>query len=250
MMQLVDIRENQSKENNIPTIKFDLSKTRFFKDFHYWNSIHYKRKGKKNWDRISAVIIFVSILPLFLLISLLIKLDSKGPIFYKQKRVGKNGKIFEVYKFRTMVEDSEHISPTTEKNDPRITRVGNFIRPISLDEFPQLINIIKGDMSFIGPRPISKHEFDTVTKSKLLPNNIICELIPKVRPGILGWAIFHGREKISYLDRCRVNKEYESNCSLLFDSYISFLTMKKYWLSYLIVISFFILVSSSMLGLF
>lgn len=244
---MVDINETQQSEHSIPKMQFDKSKSNFIKFLHYCNSIHYRRKGKRNWDRISATIIFISILPLFILVSLLIKIDTKGPVFYKQKRVGKNGKIFEVYKFRTMIEDSDYLSPTTEENDSRITRVGKFIRPISIDEFPQLINIIKGDMSFIGPRPISKHELETVSRSKLLPVSIIGELIPKVRPGILGWAIFHGREKISYLDRCKLNREYELNCSLLFDSYISFLTMKKYWFSYLIVISLFIMIPSIVL---
>lgn len=208
--------------------------------YNYFNKEHYAKIGKRFWDLGAALPILACIMPLFAVLALLVKLDSQGPVFYKQKRVGKNGKLFDCYKFRTMKVGSDKESPTTSDHDPRITRVGRIIRPISLDELPQIINIIKGDMSFIGPRPLSKHEFDMLENTGLFDKEFINGLIPQVRPGILGWAIFNGREKISYEDRRAMNNEYENKMSLSFDSYISFLTLKKYWLSYCVVITMFI----------
>lgn len=206
--------------------------TSFFK---YVNGSHYREKGKRLWDLCSSIPCFILALPLFALVALAIKLDSEGPVFYKQKRLGKNGKVIDCLKFRTMFVNADQLSCTTSDKDNRITRVGRFIRPLSIDELLQLVNIIKGEMSFIGPRPISVSEFETVKKSGLFTESFVQELIPSVNPGILGWAIFHGREKISYEDRVRLNNEYEERLSLLFDSYISFLTLKKYWVSYFIV---------------
>lgn len=217
--------------------------------YNYINVIQYRKFGKRCWDFCSAISIFTILLPLFGLISILIKLDSKGPIIYKQRRVGKNGKIFQVYKFRTMITDSDRLSPTTCDNDPRITRIGKIIRPISLDELPQLLNIIKGDMSFIGPRPLSEEEYNNIKAFKSFPDKLSRDLIPNVNPGILGWAIFNGREKISYEDRCRLNKEYEEKLSLFFDSYISWLTLKRYWFTYLVVSLLFLIIPLSLLAL-
>lgn len=215
----------------------------FSRVIDYINIEHYKNQGKRLWDLGAAVPIALCLLPLFLVLSIMIKLDSKGPVFYRQKRVGKNGDLFDCYKFRTMKDGSESLSATTSDNDQRITRLGKVIRPISLDEMPQLINILKGDMSFIGPRPISDHEYQTVKSTNLFSEQFLQDLVPKVRPGILGWAIFQGREKISYENRCKLNKEYEQKISLLFDSYISLLTLKKYWFSYLVVTTLFTLSS-------
>lgn len=226
----------QPKSNFQQLDKIETVLSRFF---NYLNVEHYKNNGKRLWDLGAAVPIALCLLPLFALLSIIIKMDSKGPVFYRQKRVGKNGKLFDCYKFRTMRDGSESLSATTSDNDQRITRVGKFIRPISLDEMPQLINILKGDMSFIGPRPISDHEYQTIKSTNLFSEQFLKDLVPKVRPGILGWAIFQGREKISYENRCKLNKEYEQKISLLFDSYISFLTLKKYWFSYLVVITLF-----------
>lgn len=109
---------------------------------------------KRSFDIIASFCGLIILSPMLLIVSLAIKLDSKGPVFFKQKRVGKNNKIFEIYKFRTMVTDAEKLGKQiTVGNDSRITRVGKFIRKFKLDEFPQLINVLKGEMSLVGPRP-------------------------------------------------------------------------------------------------
>lgn len=109
---------------------------------------------KRAFDIIASFCGLIILSPMLLIVSLAIKADSKGPVFFKQKRVGKNNKIFEIYKFRTMVTDAEKLGKQiTVGNDSRITRVGKFIRKCKLDEFPQLINVLKGEMSLVGPRP-------------------------------------------------------------------------------------------------
>lgn len=109
---------------------------------------------KRVFDIISSFLGLIILSPMLLIVSLAIKIDSKGPVFFKQKRVGKNNKVFEIYKFRTMVTDAEKLGKQiTIGNDNRITRVGKFIRKCKLDEFPQLINVLKGEMSLVGPRP-------------------------------------------------------------------------------------------------
>lgn len=109
---------------------------------------------KRVFDIIASFCGLIILSPMLLMVGLAIKIDSKGPVFFKQKRVGKNNKIFEIYKFRTMVTDAEKLGKQiTVGNDSRITRVGKFIRKCKLDEFPQLINVLKGEMSLVGPRP-------------------------------------------------------------------------------------------------
>lgn len=197
---------------------------------------------KRTADIILSGGILLSTAPLLLLIMILIKLESKGPVFYIQKRVGKNGRIFDVYKLRTMYTDIKDIGGgiRTEKDDPRITKIGRMIRRCSLDEFPQFYNILKGDMSYIGPRPISVEEHlavieEIVKKSEPLPQGIV----HKVKPGITGWALLHGREQISYENRFKLNAEYENNLSLGFDLKVFFLTFKKYLFTYMAVIILF-----------
>lgn len=238
MLSFTEINENDKSESTFKKVFIQP----LVNLLHYWNYTHYRITGKRLWDLGAAIPILLTVWPLFLLISILIKLDSEGPVIYKQDRIGKDGNIFGLYKFRTMKHNSDHMGYQTSENDPRITRIGKLIRPISLDELPQLLNIIKGDMSFIGPRPLSNEEYTNIKSLKGFPEDLISNLIPKVRPGILGWAIFYGREKISYEDRCRLNMEYEEKQSLLFDSFISWLTMKKYWFSYAVVITIFTLI--------
>ncbi len=116
----------------------------------------YRKCLKRVIDTTLACIALVLLSPVFLILAVVIPLDSKGPVFFVQERLGKNGRIFKIYKFRTMVVGAIHIGAgvDTYEGDPRITRVGGFLRKTSLDEFPQLINIIKGDMAIIGPRPL------------------------------------------------------------------------------------------------
>ncbi len=123
----------------------------------YYDILYKKRFSlflKRLFDIVFSIIILIILSPLFIIISLLIKLDSKGPVFFRQKRVTQYGKTFKIYKFRTMVVDAESLgSKVTTKNDSRVTRIGKILRKYKFDEFPQLLNIIVGEMSFVGTRP-------------------------------------------------------------------------------------------------
>lgn len=134
---------------------------------------------------VGALTLLVLFFPVFLFVALLVKLDSKGPIFYSQERVGKNGRIFRIIKFRTMVQDAEKVSgpQLATKNDPRITKVGRFLRKTRLDEIPQLINILLGDMAFIGPRPERPYFVDKYSRLIPLYKNRL-----RVKPGVTGLA--------------------------------------------------------------
>ncbi len=136
-------------------------------------------------DFFFALILIILLLPFFALVALAIRLESPGTIFYSQQRVGKNGKIFSVYKFRSMVQDAEKLSGPVwaQKEDPRITKVGRFMRKTRIDELPQLMNILKGDMSFIGPRP--ERPFFVESFKKQIP---MYTKRLKVKPGVTGLA--------------------------------------------------------------
>ena len=185
---------------------------------------HFKKKSKKKVyncikcvsDIIISLFGLIITLPLFIIISILIKLDDHGPIFYRHKRVGKNGKSIYIYKFRSMVVNAEDIfSYFTEeqikefqtfyklKNDPRITRIGHFLRKTSLDELPQLFNILKGDMSLIGPRPVVLNELNKFGDNK--------DLLLSVKPGLTGWWACSGRSDITYEERVDLEMYYINN---------------------------------------
>lgn len=162
-------------------------------------------------DKIFSFILLVILSPLFILIAILIKLDGKGPVFFIQQRVGKDNKLFNIYKFRTMVPDAINIGSGvyTEENDPRITRTGRFLRKTSLDELPQLINILKGEMSFIGPRPTLAYQveqYNDFQRKRLL-----------VRPGVTGLAQVNGRNSLSWPERIEYDVKYVENYSLMLD---------------------------------
>ena len=160
--------------------------------------------------------------PFFLIISLLIKVTSKGPVFFVHERVGLNGKKFKLIKFRTMVNNAEEMiasfSPEQKKeweenyklkDDPRITKIGKFLRRTSLDELPQLINILKGDMSIVGPRPVVDEELNWYgdKKDKLL----------SVKPGLTGWWAVNGRSNVPYPERCDLELYYVDHISFALD---------------------------------
>lgn len=150
--------------------------------------------------------------PLFVSISLIIKLDSKGPIFFKQKRVGKDKKYFYILKFRTMRTDTPSDMPTHLLQNPSacITRIGEILRKTSLDELPQIINILKGEMSIIGPRPALWNQYDLVSeRDNYGANNIY--------PGLTGWAQINGRDELSIEIKARLDGEYVQKMSLRFD---------------------------------
>ena len=136
---------------------------------------------KRLFDIIFSFIGLLILLPVLTLIALFIKLGSKGPVFYRGVRVGRFGKPFRIYKFRTMVVKAEKLGgPSTADDDPRLTKTGRFLRKYKLDEFPQLINVFKGEMSFVGPRPEVEHYVDIYTEEE--------KAILGVRPGITDWA--------------------------------------------------------------
>ena len=182
----------------------------------------YKYCFKRIIDFIFALIVLVFASPLLLIIAIAVKLDSKGPVVFKQKRLGKNGKEFWMYKFRTMVVNAEAGGVYSDNKDPRITKVGNFLRKTSLDELLQCVNILKGDMALIGFRPpLTYHPW------------VWCEYTAEqkrmfeVRPGITGWAQVNGRKGVEWNKRIELNVWYVDNLSLWLDIKIFFKTVFK-----------------------
>lgn len=141
--------------------------------------------GKRVFDILAATALLVFLAPLILLVGLAIKLDSPGPVLYRQQRIGRGGRPFEILKFRSMTVDAEKdgVAAWAAKDDRRVTRVGRFIRKLRIDEIPQAINVIRGDMSFVGPRP-ERPEFVRLLEREI-PNYHLRHV---VRPGITGWA--------------------------------------------------------------
>ncbi len=185
----------------------------------------WEKKLKRLMDIVLSFILLLITLPATLLTAIAIKIDSKGPVFYKQKRMGMNGKIFKILKFRTMVTDAEkHTGPVwSSKNDPRVTIVGGFIRKARLDEIPQAINVLKGDMSFVGPRP--ERPFFVEKLSQELP---LYKRRLKVRPGITGWAQVKHKYDENIEDvkvKLRYDLFYIENMSLRMDFKIIFRTI-------------------------
>ncbi|MEK7663902.1 MAG: sugar transferase [Patescibacteria group bacterium] len=177
--------------------------------------------GVKNIiDFTITLIAFVFLMPLFLLIALLIKLDSKGPIFFIQDRVGKNGKLFKFLKFRTMVENAEKIGLGlgVSKDDFRITRVGRFLREWTLDELPQFINILKGEMSLVGPRPLPQYPNQNILPATLWQKRV------SVKPGLICLVDIKGRGFVSsWRERLELDVWYVENRSFWLDFKILFL---------------------------
>ena len=160
--------------------------------------------------------------PILLVTAIAIKLESPGPIIFKQERLGLNGKAFKIYKFRSMCVDAEKGGVYEKKGDPRVTKVGKFIRKTSIDELPQFVNILKGEMSLIGPRPaLTYHPW---------PYNEYTEEQKRmfhVRPGVTGWAQVNGRKEVEWPRRIELNVEYVDKMSLYFDLMIFFKTIFK-----------------------
>ena len=182
----------------------------------------YYRHFKRIFDIFLAMLLLALVWPFMLLAALAIKLDSPGPIFYQQSRLGQNGRIFKVTKFRTMVEQAENLGPNwTRDNDPRITRVGKIIRRLRLDEFPQLLNIIVGNMSFIGPRPLAH---DPMMEQIAYFNYRLL-----VKPGITGWAqvMFPDGVKLETTpEKIKYDIYYIKNMNLLLDLIIILKTIR------------------------
>ena len=202
---------------------------RYEKQFVYQNQLlRIELLAKKVFDICFSSVFLILFSPLYLLIALLVKIDSKGASIYKQERIGKNGKVFIIYKFRTMHENAEKNGPElSQKNDNRLTQIGRFLRRTKLDETPQFFNVLKGDMSIIGPRPERKFYMDKLVK---LNANLIQTL--EVKPGIssLGQIKYGYASDIEQmLSRFKYDEYYLNNFSLLLDFKIFFKTILVVW---------------------
>ncbi|MCW1311249.1 MAG: exopolysaccharide biosynthesis polyprenyl glycosylphosphotransferase [Candidatus Parvarchaeota archaeon] len=174
---------------------------------------------KNVFDFFVSLIALLILSPLFLLVSILIKVDSRGPVFFIQERVGKNGKLFKAYKFRTMTVDAPEKTKGKyiEKDNPYVTRVGRILRRTGIDELPQLINVLKGEMSLVGPRPTLPYQvakYSDCQKKRLI-----------VKPGITGWALVNGRNKLTWEERINYDIWYIENWSFWLDIKILFKTV-------------------------
>lgn len=181
----------------------------------------YQKKIKRALDiLLSLPALIVLALPM-LLIALAIKLDSRGPVMFTQKRVGQNKGYFSIYKFRTMRVDAPSETPTHMLNGSEnyITRVGRFLRKSSLDELPQLINILRGDMSIVGPRPALWNQFDLVEARDRVNAN-------GVRPGLTGLAQVRGRDELEIEEKARYDGEYAGHVTFMNDARIVLETVK------------------------
>lgn len=167
-----------------------------------------------------VMIVLLIAIPVFIVVPILIAATSKGPVIFKQDRVGRNGKIFSIYKFRSMLIPEQRILPDGTELEPNdsITKVGAWLRKTSIDELPQLFNILKGDMSFVGPRPMLPHQVDKIEESQKRRH---C-----VRPGVTGLAQVMGRNSLTWDEKLKYDVEYVEKFSLGFDIGILFKTVK------------------------
>jgi exopolysaccharide production protein ExoY len=194
---------------------------------------------KRGFDIVGSLIGLIAVSPLFLMIALLVKFSDGGPILYGHSRIGRGGRIFPCLKFRTMVQDGERVlaaylatNPEANaewiatrklKNDPRVTRVGAVLRKLSLDELPQIINILLGDMSLVGPRPVVRDELEIYGTSAVY--------YLKSRPGLTGLWQVSGRNDVSYDSRVAFDRHYVENWSMSEDIRIIIKTVPAVWMS-------------------
>lgn len=174
----------------------------------------YRKFFKRIIDFISSLFLIIILSPILIIISIIIKISSKGNILFVQKRLGENGSEFNIYKFRTMIQGAEKVGTGifTSHDDPRITRIGHLLRKTSLDELPQLLNVLKGDMSLVGPRPPvpyhpRKYEDYPIDQKKRF----------SVKPGITGYAQVIGRNTLSWDERIKLDVEYIEKMSFILD---------------------------------
>lgn len=182
----------------------------------------YQRFGKRALDTVLSAAGLILLSPLFLAVSIWIKLDSPGPVLFRQKRVGKDKVLFEILKFRTMRTDTPHDVPTHQLTHPQryITRSGRFLRKTSVDELPQLFNILLGQMSIIGPRPALWNQDDLIAwRDRYSANGVL--------PGLSGWAQVNGRDELTLESKALRDGEYAQNVSFALDVKCFFLTIVK-----------------------
>ncbi|WP_099328030.1 sugar transferase [Clostridium paraputrificum] len=176
---------------------------------------------KRIFDFIMSLLAIICLSPIIIIVSLIIKLTSEGPILFKQRRIGKDNKEFNIYKFRTMRVDTPNVATHLLENPEQyITAIGKFVRKTSLDELPQLFNILKGEMSIVGPRPALYNQLDL--------RDMRTEVgVHKLVPGLTGWAQINGRDEIPLDIKVGLDKEYLDKKSFWFDIKIIFLTAIK-----------------------
>lgn len=179
---------------------------------------------KRTFDFIVAGVALIVLSPFLLITAILIKLDSKGPVIFKQERLGKNGVPFKIWKFRSMCVGAEKQGSGVYsfKGDARITKVGKIIRATSIDELPQLVNILKGDMALVGPRPALTYHpwpYEQYTEHQKHMFDVL--------PGVTGWAQVNGRKEVLWLERIELNVWYAKHMSLWLDLKIFFMTIFK-----------------------
>lgn len=179
----------------------------------------YKHFFKRLFDFVISLLALVCISPILLIIIIVLHFANKGAgVFFYQERPGKNGKIFKVIKFKSMTDEKDE-NGNLLPNDQRVTKIGRFIRKFSIDELPQLINVLKGDMALIGPRPLLVRYLELYTPEQARRH--------EVRPGLTGWAQVHGRNNISWTEKFKLDVWYVDHCSLWVDIKIIFLTIKS-----------------------
>jgi lipopolysaccharide/colanic/teichoic acid biosynthesis glycosyltransferase len=174
---------------------------------------------KRIFDILASGISLIVLLPIFAVIGIFIKLDSKGPVFFVQERAGKDGKIFKAYKLRTMIQGADKLTKGIifDEKNPYITKVGKFLRRTGFDELVQLINVFKGDMSLVGPRPTLPYQirnYNNIQKKRL-----------SVKPGITGWALINGRNSLTWTKRIELDLWYIKHWSIWLDIKILIFTV-------------------------
>ena len=182
----------------------------------------YKRFGKRALDLLLSGLGLVLLSPLFLIISIAIKAEDPGPVFFRQKRVGIHKTYFNIVKFRSMRQDTPHDMPTHLLNDPQrwITKIGRFLRKTSLDELPQIAQIFTGKMSIIGPRPALWNQYDLIAQRDQYGAN-------DITPGLTGWAQVNGRDELEIEEKARLDGEYAQNISFGMDMKIFWMTVRN-----------------------
>ena len=182
----------------------------------------YKRLGKRALDLLLSGLGLILLSPLFLIISIAIKAEDPGPVFFRQKRVGIHKTYFNIVKFRSMRQDTPHDMPTHLLEDPQrwITKTGRFLRKTSLDELPQIAQIFTGKMSIIGPRPALWNQYDLIAQRDQYGAN-------DITPGLTGWAQVNGRDELEIEEKARLDGEYAQNISFGMDMKIFWMTVKN-----------------------
>jgi len=177
---------------------------------------------KRAGDMVLSVVGLILLSPVFLVLVLAIKIDSKGPVLFKQKRIGAKKKNFMILKFRTMKKNTPKDMPTHLLKEPEkyITKTGKFLRKTSLDELPQIFNILAGQMSIVGPRPALWNQDDLIKERDKYGAN-------DIRPGLTGWAQVNGRDELTIVDKAKFDGEYIKKMSFLFDCKCFFMTIYK-----------------------